>query len=175
MDDWICDKGYEPVKVKGRLTRGCSPVDAKKASVVEIPENCDSYYPITRGYRKVAGSFCHGGVDFSPVMNRCPLSQKLYLLTLSMMFVVVFLALYTCYKFKDILISVVVSVIDPDKYGFGLDESKKEYSPKQSKRGDRRKKQQKYQDYELGLGDLESNEEINSITENFKNRKPHNN
>lgn len=65
-EDWECDLGYE------RKDEGpCVLVSGDKPSYTP-PEVCDGYYTVTRGYRKVAGNTCQGGVDHSGIVLSCP-------------------------------------------------------------------------------------------------------
>ena len=67
-DDWECDYGYE------RKGNGpCLPTDEKVKDAAMIPpEQCDSYYFMTQGYRKVAGNQCQGGLSHDPIKLPCP-------------------------------------------------------------------------------------------------------
>ena len=38
------------------------------------PENCLGFYTISKGYRKVPGNKCTGGVKFDPILIPCPSS-----------------------------------------------------------------------------------------------------
>ena len=36
------------------------------------PANCEGYYEVPSGYRKILGSYCDGGVDLGPKLVECP-------------------------------------------------------------------------------------------------------
>lgn len=57
-DDWECDFGYE------RASNGSCYLVMEPPTYP--PENCEGSYYKTKGYRKVAGNSCKGGVDHSP-------------------------------------------------------------------------------------------------------------
>lgn len=81
-EDWECDLGYERPYGKG----ACQPRKGKEQSF-EPPEECDGYYTISSGYRKVAGNTCEGGVNHDPLKFKCPsklLSSKNMTLVLAL-------------------------------------------------------------------------------------------
>lgn len=39
---------------------------------IDPPAECDRYYSVTSGYRKVAGDICEGGVEHPPLRLPCP-------------------------------------------------------------------------------------------------------
>ena len=66
-EDWECDLGYERKHGDGP----CLPTSNDTVSF-EPPEDCDIYYYVTQGYRKVAGNTCVGGVNYDPIQLPCP-------------------------------------------------------------------------------------------------------
>ena len=66
-EDWECDLGYERKDNTGPciLTVGEEPSYAP-------PEECFETYTVTKGYRKVAGNTCRGGVDHAGLQLPCP-------------------------------------------------------------------------------------------------------
>eukprot|EP00331_Platyophrya_macrostoma_P012271 CAMPEP_0176421916 /NCGR_PEP_ID=MMETSP0127-20121128/9447_1 /TAXON_ID=938130 /ORGANISM="Platyophrya macrostoma, Strain WH" /LENGTH=888 /DNA_ID=CAMNT_0017802715 /DNA_START=25 /DNA_END=2691 /DNA_ORIENTATION=+ len=73
-EDWECDLGYERTKDDGPCV-----LSAGKEISYEPPEECDGYYTISSGYRKVAGNTCEGGVNHEAMKFPCPskiLSKK---------------------------------------------------------------------------------------------------
>jgi hypothetical protein len=38
----------------------------------DAPDDCYDFYEMSRGYRKVAGNSCFGGVDLNPIQMKCP-------------------------------------------------------------------------------------------------------
>jgi len=66
-EDWECDIGYE------RIEDGpCSRSATFDPESLNPPEFCRDYYEYSIGYRKVAGDFCKGGIDHSPILYSCP-------------------------------------------------------------------------------------------------------
>lgn len=74
-EDYDCD--YYFVKKYGQERVECVPGTSPEAQEqIEKsklpPRRCYSYYNETRGYRKVAGNTCVGGVDLNPIKQSCP-------------------------------------------------------------------------------------------------------
>lgn len=62
--DFECDVGYK------RSDSGqCEP---QKEIIVEPPEDCDGYYTISKGYRRIPGNTCDGGGEYDPIKLSCP-------------------------------------------------------------------------------------------------------
>ncbi|CAD8059049.1 unnamed protein product [Paramecium primaurelia] len=68
-EDWECDLNFhrENQDINGK----CIPYELYEQNF-EAPENCEDYYEVTRGYRRVAGNKCQGGVEYNPVKLLCP-------------------------------------------------------------------------------------------------------
>lgn len=65
-DDWDCDVGYE------RKGNGpCLPTNGIAPSY-DPPEECNNFYYVSSGYRKVAGNTCVGGVNHDSMKLPCP-------------------------------------------------------------------------------------------------------
>ena len=67
--DYECDVGF------GRNSPGdpCTPLSGKnETDVHEPPAICVGYYTISKGYRKIPGDTCEGGVQYEPLLIRCP-------------------------------------------------------------------------------------------------------
>ena len=78
-ENWECDYGY------ARDGSGpCLPTNEKFVDEnLTPPEECDGYYFVSQGYRKVAGDSCAGGISHHPIRVPCPgmsalNSQNLY-------------------------------------------------------------------------------------------------
>jgi len=66
-EDWECDIGYERKK-----DGPCQSITNETVSF-DPPEECnEDYYYVTKGYRKVSGNTCEGGVDHAPIRLPCP-------------------------------------------------------------------------------------------------------
>lgn len=62
--DFECDSDYK------RTESGqCETV---KDLIVEPPEDCDGYYTISKGYRRIPGNTCDGGGEYDPLKLSCP-------------------------------------------------------------------------------------------------------
>lgn len=71
--DYECDMNY--VKNKGGQ---CEPVPDplnkfKTKQLSEQEEDCalEGFYYVTKGYRKIPGDMCYGGVQLDPVKKAC--------------------------------------------------------------------------------------------------------
>lgn len=68
--DYECDFGYEPSKGEnGEFI--CNP-EKDFVPPTSPPRNCFTFYNVTRGYAKIAGDSCAGGLDLNPVRKACP-------------------------------------------------------------------------------------------------------
>ena len=73
-EDYECDAGYQRTEPGA----ACSPMTEESKKVLELgelhapPQNCVSYYTITKGYRKIPGNECVNGVKFDPIVIACP-------------------------------------------------------------------------------------------------------
>lgn len=65
-DDWECDIGFIRTKKNECISEDGKPISKKP------PFDCDAYYKVNIGYRKVSGNICDGGVDNSPRRYTCP-------------------------------------------------------------------------------------------------------
>lgn len=62
--DFECDTGYK------RTESGqCEPI---KDMPIEPPEECNGYYTISKGYRRIPGDTCEGGGEYDPIKLACP-------------------------------------------------------------------------------------------------------
>lgn len=50
----------------------CYPMDPENPAGKKPPSKCVSKYKETKGYLKVAGNSCEGGLDLNPVEHDCP-------------------------------------------------------------------------------------------------------
>ena len=74
-DDYQCDIGYH----RNEPGDPCTPIsDVQNITKNAPPEICNGYYTISRGYRKIAGNFCKGGVNYNPIFVACPYNKFLY-------------------------------------------------------------------------------------------------
>jgi hypothetical protein len=62
--DFECDFGYKRTE-----SQQCEPV---KDQTFEAPEDCDGYYTISKGYRRIPGNTCDGGGEYDPIKLSCP-------------------------------------------------------------------------------------------------------
>jgi len=66
-EDWECDYGFS------RTGDGACLAESGNEEVKYTPpEQCDGYYYVTQGYRKVSGDTCRGGVNHDPLKIPCP-------------------------------------------------------------------------------------------------------
>jgi len=73
QDDFECDFCFEPYKGDGYT---CIYACRDKDALGVPPANCKDTYPISKGYRKVEGTQCQGGLDLNPEEVRCPTSPS---------------------------------------------------------------------------------------------------
>ena len=72
-----CDVGYHRIE-PGDPCTPIRPIDPQEQN--KPPENCNGYYTISRGYRKVAGNYCKGGAKYEPLLIACPYNKLWYFL-----------------------------------------------------------------------------------------------
>lgn len=62
--DFECDADYK------RTDSGqCEPM---KEIIIAPPEECEDYYTISKGYRRIPGNTCEGGGEYDPIKLSCP-------------------------------------------------------------------------------------------------------
>ncbi|KRX00018.1 hypothetical protein PPERSA_05520 [Pseudocohnilembus persalinus] len=66
--DWECDFGYARENGQGP----CKFVGEESQRNTSPPDTCNGYYTVSKGYRKVTGDVCQGGIDYSPYIYTCP-------------------------------------------------------------------------------------------------------
>ena len=88
-EDWECDLGYT------RVGAGpCLPKDDRMVAENQTPpEECNGHYYITKGYRKVGGNTCRGGVNHEPIRVACPGLNTVNSQNLMVMLVLVIIAI----------------------------------------------------------------------------------
>eukprot|EP01111_Echinosteliopsis_oligospora_P008053 TRINITY_DN2346_c0_g1_i2.p1 TRINITY_DN2346_c0_g1~~TRINITY_DN2346_c0_g1_i2.p1 ORF type:complete len:747 (-),score=203.44 TRINITY_DN2346_c0_g1_i2:58-2298(-) len=71
-EDWECDFGYQSTFNNIPGTQEVCALSGPIAA--DPPANCPSgtTYYVSRGYRKVPGDVCTGGLDLSPIAKQCP-------------------------------------------------------------------------------------------------------
>jgi len=112
-EDYECDVGFS------RKGNGpCLPDNGKPVSY-DPPEQCDGFYYVTQGYRKVAGNTCRNGVNHDYVKLPCPgfssLSRSNLIMLVALMIVIIGLVLGTnktfaqkCKDCRDSVLSIFV-------------------------------------------------------------------
>ncbi|CAI2385075.1 unnamed protein product [Moneuplotes crassus] len=65
--DFECDNGFKSLPNKEQ----CVPINNHTVEPT-IPEDCENFYTITTGYRKIPGDTCEGGETYSPTRVMCP-------------------------------------------------------------------------------------------------------
>ena len=58
---------------EGKCVFKCSQDEAQ--SIQARPAQCSSTYAVTRGYKKIEGNKCRGGLDLSPLERACDASR----------------------------------------------------------------------------------------------------
>jgi hypothetical protein len=74
-EDFECDFGF----YRSGPSEPCTRAD-KKDSEIEIqkpPANCNGYYTISKGYRRIPGDTCVNGLNYDPYVVPCPYSGVL--------------------------------------------------------------------------------------------------
>jgi len=67
-DDYECDFGFHRINVYDI----CTSIDDESEKQRGLPPKvCNGYYTISKGYRKVPGNSCVGGVKFDPIIIPC--------------------------------------------------------------------------------------------------------
>ncbi len=86
-DDYQCDIGYH----RNEPGDPCTPISNEQNITKNAPpEICEGYYTISRGYRKIAGNFCKGGVNFDPIKVACPYNKFFYAIKLIFYILIIF-------------------------------------------------------------------------------------
>ncbi|ESO88406.1 hypothetical protein LOTGIDRAFT_126149, partial [Lottia gigantea] len=74
-DDFECDYGFKDMNLMCK-----TDPDVPAGQIHKIPQNCPegTFYPYTRGYRKVAGDTCKGGDEhkYAPLIYSCPIQER---------------------------------------------------------------------------------------------------
>ncbi|GFS01585.1 sortilin-related receptor [Elysia marginata] len=77
-EDFECDYGYKKSSFSSTLCERDHNVPNRQ--IHQIPEHCapGTYYKYTRGYRKVPGDSCEGGLEhgLSPLQYACPVKKR---------------------------------------------------------------------------------------------------
>jgi hypothetical protein len=71
--DFECDFGYQVGE--GEDSKTCERVPEMPLGIGGMPSDCDGYFTITKGYRKVPGDTCVGGeaaAELEPRLESCP-------------------------------------------------------------------------------------------------------
>lgn len=73
--DYECDEGF----YRPNIGEGCTPLSENTSAKLPIegeihkaPENCNQYFSISKGYRKIPGNSCVNGVKYDPIIVPCP-------------------------------------------------------------------------------------------------------
>ena len=89
--DYECDEGF----TRANHSTECIPINEqthripKEGDIHDPPQNCNNYFTISRGYRKVPGNVCINGIKFDPIKVPCPYSG--FFSSLGMIFFVLIL------------------------------------------------------------------------------------
>lgn len=70
-EDYECDSGYS----RNAINEPCTALNSNHISQEERnrpPSKCNNYYTVSKGYRKVPGNQCRGGVEYDPIIIPCP-------------------------------------------------------------------------------------------------------
>ena len=70
-EDYECDRGYS-LNADGTSCVAVGIIDEMEAN--KPPANCDSYYKVSRGYRRIPGDYCVNGINYDPILIPCPYS-----------------------------------------------------------------------------------------------------
>jgi hypothetical protein len=65
-EDWECDLGFHRDEEGNCVSNLFMEVDYTP------PAECEDYYSVTLGYRKVAGNQCQEGIEHNPLRIPCP-------------------------------------------------------------------------------------------------------
>jgi hypothetical protein len=70
-EDYECEYGF----ARSYVNDPCTPIHKSTKSQTnpyEPPENCNGFYTISKGYRKIPGNKCINGVKYDPIVLQCP-------------------------------------------------------------------------------------------------------
>ena len=105
--DYQCDIGYE----RNEPGAICQRVggEQQENNIHEPPINCNGTYKISKGYRKIPGDTCVGGLDFSPIIVPCP---KKFFLEGTGLYIFIFIL---------IILGIFIYLVKSGKIDFSLD------------------------------------------------------
>lgn len=104
-EDYECEIGYSRSSMGEPCTKDSSNTDI----AIKPPEDCRTYYPITKGYRRIPGNTCVNGVNYDPVFVPCPNSGLLNMLsTFSIIILLIIVLVLIYYTFnRDIFKKII--------------------------------------------------------------------
>jgi hypothetical protein len=107
--DFECDIGYK------RSNSGlCEKIKGADKGPIEVPENCEDYYEVSQGYRKVPGNTCFGGDLYEPLRISCPSSWSFFSFkTFFILLVMGGIAFFAVPKLKET--DFLTSILQPSK------------------------------------------------------------
>lgn len=137
--DFECDNGYK------KLPNADDCVPIGNITEATIPEDCDDFYTVTSGYRKIPGDSCVGGDNYIPLRIMCPKKWGLFSVRTLLVLCVFLLTGYFTAKFLN-------------EHGFPTFEDIKGIfvKPKKTKKGD---DEYEYNAYDIGYNDSDSDGE----------------
>ena len=106
-EDYECDVGYERVSIEAP----CTPIHAiSEEEKNKPPVLCHGHYEISRGYRRIPGTACRGGIQNDPIIIPCP--NNFFTIFSFLLLIVVGIALiYFVYNFSDIILLNYISPV----------------------------------------------------------------
>lgn len=79
-EDYECDVGFALTESSWGITETCEEDRNSTIDLHHPPVPCPegTFYPYSRGYRKISGDTCHGGQEYkySPYMLSCPVAES---------------------------------------------------------------------------------------------------
>ena len=93
-NDYQCDMGYE----RREIGEPCLKID--NSNINDIPLICKGRYIVSKGYRKIAGDTCVGGIDLNPYFLDCPGKIKIWKIIIFLIgiFLIFIIFLYLIFK-----------------------------------------------------------------------------
>lgn len=115
--DYECDEGYKK-DINGNT---CVEIDEsikkiKEGEYINPPENCNGYYKISKGYRKIPDNKCINGVKYDPIIIPCPYSGLFSIIGI-IFFVIIILVLLSLaiLTFNKDVISFLFKILSREK------------------------------------------------------------
>ncbi len=126
-EDYECDVDFERVAPGEPCVKVGNRNEKHVLDIRMAPDDCNGFYSITRGYRKIPGNMCIGGVKYDPIIIPCPYTKwyiSVKYIFIALMILVIFVLVFM--SFSKSFFQNVSDVVKM-KMGSGEKEKKQDY------------------------------------------------